>query len=115
MQRLQWKMAVREYELSRDEEQIGTLVRILSASVNVAILRVLMEERGNPDTDGWLFLSEIAERIDEKPGTVGMAVQKLMPLLEEKREKGKRYFRSRIREFVVRMDRAPVEAEDLLA
>lgn len=106
-------MPSKTYDLVRNPDQVERFVRILSASVNVAILRALLEERKNRTTDGWLFLSEIAERIEEKPGTVGMAIQKLMPLLEEKREKGKRYFRSRIRDFELRVDHAPVE--DLLA
>lgn len=107
------KMPPKVYDLHHNPEQIERFVRILSASVNVAILRALMEERNRRNSEGWLFLSEIAERIQEKPGTVGMAIQKLMPLLEEKREKGKRYFRSRIRDFEVRVDHAPVD--DLLA
>ncbi|HWG89404.1 MAG TPA: hypothetical protein VNZ52_01000 [Candidatus Thermoplasmatota archaeon] len=107
-------MTLREFALSRHPDQVARLVRILGASINVNILNVLMAERKNPKSEGWMFLSEIAERLDEKPGTVGMAVQKLMPLLEERREKGKRYFRSRIKELTLRVDRIP-EEEDLLA
>ncbi|HVL87888.1 MAG TPA: hypothetical protein VM681_07810 [Candidatus Thermoplasmatota archaeon] len=89
-------MPARELTLTRDAPEMEAIVRVLSASVNVRILAALMEERKRGE--GWLFLSEIAERIDEKPGTVGLAIQKLLPLLEERREKGRRYFRSQHRE-----------------
>ena len=77
------------------DPEMDTVVRCLAASVNLRMMHVLMERRRSEPADGWLFLSEIAEALDEKPGTVGLAVQKLLPLLEEKREKGRRYFRSR--------------------
>lgn len=84
--------AGKEYTLSAHREDIEHLVRILDASVNVRILKALMEERRKGE--GWVFLSDIAKRIDEKPGTVGLAIQKLLPLLEERYEKGKRWFRT---------------------
>jgi len=93
-----------------DPEAIARLVRILAASVNVAILRALVLERERRGEDGWLFLSEIAERIGEKPGTVVLAVEKLAPLLEERREKGKRYFRSRVEALSVTLAIHPAEA-----
>ncbi|HEV8359607.1 MAG TPA: hypothetical protein VGR28_04030 [Candidatus Thermoplasmatota archaeon] len=95
----------KEYHLTTDPEDIAKLVRILDASVNVRILKVLVEERRKGE--GWLFLSEIAKRIDEKPGTVGLAIQKLLPLLEEKYEKGKRWFRTPYRELTMVLDEAP--------
>lgn len=97
-------MPHRDLTLSRDAGEIASLVRILGASVNVRILQTLMEERRGGG--GWLFLSEIAQRIGEKPGTVGLAIQKLLPLLEEKREKGRRYFRAQHRELVLRLEAA---------
>jgi DNA-binding transcriptional ArsR family regulator len=92
----------RDLSLTRDAPEIESIVRVLSASVNVRILQALMEERRK--SDGWLFLSEIAERINESPGTVGLAIQKLLPLLEEKREKGRRYFRSQHRELTLSLE-----------
>jgi hypothetical protein len=81
---------------------VARIVRILDASVNVKILRVLMEERRKGE--GWLFLSDIAKRIGEKPGTVGLAIQKLLPLLEERYDKGKRWFRTPYRELTVTLE-----------
>jgi predicted DNA-binding ArsR family transcriptional regulator len=89
----------RTYTLSHDPDDIARIVRILDASVNVKILRVLTEERRKGD--GWLFLSDIAKRIGEKPGTVGLAIQKLVPLLEERYEKGRRWFRTPYRELTI--------------
>lgn len=92
----------RDLSLSKDSEEIERIVRLLAASVNVKILSCLNEERRRGE--GWLFLSEIADRTGEKPGTIGLAIQKLLPLLEERREKGRRYFRSRIKEFRIVLD-----------
>lgn len=89
----------REYTVTGEPEEVERLVRILDASVNVRILRVLLEERRQGE--GWLYLSDIAQRIGEKPGTVGLAIQKLLPLLEERYEKGKRWFRTPYRELRV--------------
>lgn len=70
-------------------------MRTLSASVNTRLMAVLVEARRQDPDEGWLFLSELAKEVDEHPGTVGLAIQKLLPLLDEKRHKGKRYFRSK--------------------
>lgn len=94
--------AGRDYVLSTHPEDIERLVRILDASVNVRILKALMEERRKGE--GWLFLSEIAKRIEEKPGTVGLAIQKLLPLLEERYEKGKRWFRTPYVELTINLE-----------
>ena len=77
------------------DDLFGHYVRILGASVNAKIADVLVEARRRAPDDGWLFLSQIALEVNEKPGTVGLAIQKLLPLLEERREKGRRWFRSR--------------------
>lgn len=95
----------KEYTLSDAPEEIARLVWILDASVNVRILRALMEERRKGE--GWLFLSEVAKRIGEKPGTVGLAIQKLLPLLEERYEKGKRWFRTPYRELTLTLEEEP--------
>jgi predicted DNA-binding ArsR family transcriptional regulator len=92
----------REHRLTDDPDEVAHVVRILDASVNVRILKALMEERRKGE--GWLFLSEIAKRIDEKPGTVGLAIQKLLPLLEEKYEKGKRWFRTPYVELTITLE-----------
>lgn len=92
--------------LTLSDPELETVVRVLAASVNVRLMNVLLKERAAQPEAGWLFLSQIAEAIDEKPGTVGLAVQKLLPLLEEKREKGKRYFRSRFRHLELVLERA---------
>lgn len=87
------------------DPRLETMVRILAASVNARVLTYLAAERRDEPQGGWRFLSQIAEAVDEKPGTVGMAVQKLLPLLEERREKGRRYFRSQVRRLELRIDR----------
>lgn len=99
--------AAKEVHLTTTPEEVERLVRILDASVNVRILKVLMEERRKGD--GWLFLSDIAKRIDEKPGTVGLAIQKLLPLCEERYEKGKRWFRTPWTEVTIALAPAPEE------
>lgn len=90
--------------LTKDPEPMARLVRMLGASVNVRILRELARARRKGD--GWMYLSQIAHAVDEAPGTVSVAIQKMMPLLEEKREKGLRYFRATLTEIRVEMDRA---------
>lgn len=95
----------KDYTLTGDPQDVARIVRILDASVNVPILKVLMEERRKGE--GWLFLSDIAKRIGEKPGTVGLAVQKLLPLLEEKYEKGRRWFRTPYRELTLTLEEEP--------
>lgn len=96
-----------ELPLASESERIASLVRILGASVNVDILRVLMEARRREPDGGWLYLSEISEALGENPGTVGAAIQKLTPLLEEKRERGRRYFRSRVTDFEIHLSHFP--------
>lgn len=91
------------WSLTKDADALGRLVRMLSASVNVSILRELARARRRGD--GWMYLSEIAEAIDEAPGTVSVAIQKMMPLLEEKREKGMRYFRAGLTELRIETER----------
>lgn len=100
-------METRDLTLSDDSERIDQIVRILGASVNIDILRYLMEARRREGDEGWRYLSEIAEALDEAPGTVGAAVQKLHPLLEERREKGRRYFRSRVGDLRIHMEIQP--------
>lgn len=96
-------MATERLALSKDPDGLAKLVRILGASVNVAILRELARARRRGE--GWMYLSEIAEAVGEAPGTVGAAIQKLTPLLEEKREKGLRYFRADLTELRVELER----------
>jgi DNA-binding transcriptional ArsR family regulator len=94
----------------RDEpDELARLVRILDASVNVEILRALAQARRRGD--GWLYLSQIAERIGQAPGTVGAAIEKLSPLLEEKRERGLRYFRTRFVDVTITLERPPRGAD----
>jgi hypothetical protein len=81
-------------EIPLRDRRFDEYVRLLSASANTRILHFLVEARAKEPTDGWRFLSEIAEGVGESPGTVSPAIQKLLPLLEERREKGKRYFRA---------------------
>lgn len=92
------------WSLLRDADDLQRVVRMLGASVNVAILRELARARRRGD--GWMYLTQIAEAIDEAPGTVGIAIQKLMPLLEERRVKGLRYFRSTVVDLRIEADRA---------
>ena len=87
---------VRE-ELSLKDPRFESMVRVLAASANVRILHHLVEARRKEPSDGWRFLSEIAEGVGEAPGSVSLGLQKLLPLLEERRQKGKRYFRARTR------------------
>jgi DNA-binding transcriptional ArsR family regulator len=92
-----------EWSLTRDPEDVARLVRMLGASVNVAILRELARARRKGE--GWMYLSEIAAKVGEAPGTVSVAIQKMMPLLEEKREKGLRYFRATLVDLRFEADR----------
>lgn len=96
----------REYSLPKDADAVARLVRALSASVNVEILAVLMETRRlDARGEGWLFLSDLARAIGQAPGTISLAIQKLVPdLVEEKREKGKRYFRARVDRLTVALE-----------
>jgi hypothetical protein len=84
-------------ELRLKDPRFEAYVRLLSASVNTRILGVLVDARSKEADKGWRFLSEIAAAVGEAPGTVSPAIQKLLPLLEERREKGRRYFRARAR------------------
>ncbi|MHB8605695.1 MAG: hypothetical protein ACYDCK_10615 [Thermoplasmatota archaeon] len=97
-------MARKELNLTDHHDAIDRLVRMLGASVNVAILRELTAARRAEPNGGWVFLSDLAKRLDEAPGTVSVAIQKLLPLLEEKREKGRRYFRARVSELRIVLD-----------
>ena len=96
-------MAKDEWLLSRDGDELARLVRALGASVNVAILRELARARRRGE--GWMYLSEIAEAIGEAPGTVSVAIQKLGPFVEEKREKGLRWFRAGLTELRLGIER----------
>ena len=87
-----YRMQVDRWLLSKEPEELARVVRMLSASVNVAILRELVRARRRGD--GWMYLSEIAEALDESPGTVAHGLAKLAPILDERREKGLRYFRA---------------------
>lgn len=84
-------------ELSLKDARFEATVRLLAASVNVRILHYLAEARRREAAEGWRFLSEIAAALGEAPGTISLGLQKLLPLLEERRLKGKRYFRARAR------------------
>ena len=97
------RMAKDEWLLSKDGDDLAKLVRVLGASVNVAILRELARARRKGE--GWLYLSQIAESIGEAPGTVSVAIQKLTPFVEEKREKGLRYFRAALVELRLGVER----------
>lgn len=82
-------------EVTLRDKRFEEYVRVLSASVNTRIMYWLVEARRKDPDNGWRFLSEIAQGITESPGAVSPALQKLLPLLEERREKGRRYFRAR--------------------
>lgn len=81
-----------------DPAELDRLVRLLAAAGNVRILAALCEARRREPAGGWMFLSEISAAVGQAPGSVGLAIQKLMPLLEEERRQGKRWFRSRVRD-----------------
>lgn len=83
--------------VSPRDRRFEEYVRVLAASVNTRILQFLVEARTKEPAEGWRFLSEVAQGIEESPGAVSPAIQKLLPLLEEKRVKGRRYFRARAR------------------
>jgi hypothetical protein len=84
-------------EVALKDRRFEEYVRLLAASVNTRILGFLVEARRKETDAGWRFLSQIAEGVGEAPGTISPAIQKLLPLLEERREKGKRYFRAKAR------------------
>lgn len=92
-----------KWALSKEPDDVARAVRMIGASVNVAILQALIRARRKGD--GWMYLSEIALAVDEAPGTVGAGLTKLAPLLEEKREKGLRYFRANFVEVRLEFDR----------
>lgn len=89
--------------LSKEPEALARVVRMLAASVNVAILRELIRARRG--SEGWMYLSEIAEAVGEAPGTVSHGLSRLAPLLEEKREKGLRYVRANFTEVRLELER----------
>ena len=91
------------WALTKDPDSVERLARMLGASVNVAILRALAKARRKGD--GWMYLSEIASALGEAPGTVSAGIQKLTPLVEEKREKGLRYFRAGLIDLKVELER----------
>ena len=84
-------------EITLRDPRLEAMTRMIAASVNAHILHHLVDVRRKDPADGWRFLSEIAVGVGESPGTVSLAIQKLLPLLEERRSKGKRYFRARAR------------------
>lgn len=96
-------MQADRWALSKDADGLARLARMLGASVNVSILRELARARRKGE--GWMYLSEIAAAIGESAGTVGAGIQKMTPLLEEKREKGLRYFRARCVDLRVEMEK----------
>lgn len=100
---LQCSMQSERWSLTKDAQDLERVVRLLGASVNVAILRELARARKRGD--GWMYLSEIATAIGESPGSVSAGIQKLTPLLEEKREKGLRYFRANLVDLRVEIER----------
>lgn len=82
-------------------------MRGLAASMTIEVLRELAAARRKGD--GWVYLTQLAQRVGEAPGTVANAVAKLGPLVEEKREKGLRYVRSTVLEVTLTVERAPRE------
>lgn len=98
------RMQADRWLLSKDPDELARAVRMMSASVNVAILRELAKARRKGD--GWMYLSQIAEALGESPGTVGAGLAKLGPLVEEKREKGLRYFRAGFTDVRLEFERA---------
>lgn len=97
-------MQADRWALSKQPDELARVVRMMSASVNVAILHALARARRRGE--GWMYLSEIAEAIGEAPGTVAAGIAKLAPLVEEKRVKGLRYFRVAFTEVRLELDRA---------
>jgi len=91
------------WSLTKDAQDLERVIRLLGASVNVAILRELARARKRGD--GWMYLSQIALAIGESPGSVSAGIQKLTPLLEEKREKGLRYFRANLVDLRLEIER----------
>lgn len=107
-------MPGRTLALPEDADKVERLSRLLAQSVNARVLALLMERRarGTPEDDdverpegqGWMFLSEIAGEVGEAPGTVGSSLQKLLPLLEERRVKGRRFFRSSVLSLAIEIE-----------
>lgn len=96
-----------ELTLTADAERVEAVVRALAASVNVRLLGVLAAERRKRGDEGWLHLSDVAEHLGEAPGTVSAAVGKLLlaDLVEERREKGRRWFRARVTDVEIGLKR----------
>ena len=89
--------------LTLEPEEMGRLVHALSASVNVRILSELAKARRKGD--GWMYLSQIAGKVGEHAGTVSGGLGKLAPFIEERREKGLRYFRATLTELTLTAER----------
>lgn len=87
----------RRVSLADDPGEVERLARLLAAAGASRILAALVEARRGDPEGGWMFLSQIAAEVGEAPGSAALAVQKLLPFLEEDRRKGKRWFRSRVR------------------
>ena len=93
--------------ISDDAERVEAIVRALAASINVRLIGLLAAERRSTGDDAWVHLSQAAVDLDEAPGTIAAAVGRLMlaGLVDEKRAKGKRYFRARVTDVSVTLSR----------
>jgi len=93
--------------ISTDAARVEAIVRALAASVNVRLLGLLAAARRASGEDAWVHLSQAAVDLGEAPGTIAAAVGRLLlaGLVDEKREKGKRYFRARVTDVSVVLGR----------
>lgn len=97
-------MASDAWRLTHDADGLAREVRVLATAQSVAILRELARARRKGD--GWLYLTQLAERLGEAPGTLSHALARLGPFVEEKREKGLRYVRATVVEVTLTVERA---------
>ena len=87
------------WRLSVESDDVERIARALSSSASIAVLRELVRARRKGD--GWLYLSQLAEKVGSSAGTTSVALLRLTDLVEEKREHGQRFVRSRFFDVVV--------------
>lgn len=104
-------MASDAWRLTTEPDELAHEIRTLSPSMAIDVLRELARARRKGD--GWLYLTQVAQRLGQSPGTISHALAKLGPLVEEKREKGLRYVRATVLEVTLTVERAPREPKTL--
>ncbi|HVM45508.1 MAG TPA: helix-turn-helix domain-containing protein, partial [Candidatus Thermoplasmatota archaeon] len=93
------------WSLSKDADGLARMTRMLSTGVSIAVLGELVRARRKGE--GWMYLTQLAKAIGETPGSVSHGLAKLAPLVEERREKGLRWFRVDLTDVSLELERPP--------